>query len=66
MQVRAFGSPPLNQMTEDILRAYKTTIDFWAEDFKMKPLEFVKSSCSCLLVTPLGILNDQLIAIFSF
>jgi ribonuclease BN (tRNA processing enzyme) len=25
-------------MTEDFLRAYKTTIDFWAEDFKMKPL----------------------------
>ena len=40
--VRAFGPPPLNQMTEDILRAYKTTIDFWAEDFKMKPLESVK------------------------
>jgi len=37
--VRAFGPPPLRQMTEDLLRAYKTTIDFWAEDFKMKPLE---------------------------
>jgi ribonuclease BN (tRNA processing enzyme) len=36
--VRAFGPPPLRQMTEDFLRAYKTTIDFWAEDFKMKPL----------------------------
>jgi ribonuclease BN (tRNA processing enzyme) len=37
--VRAFGPPPLKQMTGDILRAYKATIDFWAEDFKMKPLE---------------------------
>lgn len=42
ISMRAFGPPPLNQMTEDILRAYKTTIDFWAEDFKMKPLESVK------------------------
>jgi hypothetical protein len=25
-------------MTEDFIRAYKTTVDFWAEDFKMKPL----------------------------
>jgi ribonuclease BN (tRNA processing enzyme) len=40
--VRAFGPPPLSQMTADILRAYKTTIDFWAEDFKTKPLESVK------------------------
>src|SRR5215470_6362305 len=39
--VRAFGPPPLRQMTEDLLRAYKTTIDFWAEDFKMKPLELL-------------------------
>jgi ribonuclease BN (tRNA processing enzyme) len=36
--VRAFGPPPLKQMTEDFMRAYKTTVDFWAEDFKMKPL----------------------------
>jgi len=36
--VRAFGPPPLRQMTEDFLRAYKATIDFWAEDFAMKPL----------------------------
>jgi hypothetical protein len=49
-------------MTEDILRAYKTK-DSWSEDFKTKPVEFVKSSCSCLLVIPLGILDDQLIAI---
>jgi hypothetical protein len=33
----AFGPPPLKQMTEDFMRAYKTTVDFWAEDFKMKP-----------------------------
>src|SRR5262249_30969229 len=36
--VRASGPPPLKQMTEDFLRGYKATIDFWAEDFKMKPL----------------------------
>ena len=36
--VRAFGPPPLKQMTEDLLRAYEATIDFWAEDFKVKPL----------------------------
>lgn len=39
LSVRAFGPPPLNQMTEDLLCAYKTTIGFWAEDFKKKPLE---------------------------
>jgi len=36
--VRAFGPPPLKQMTEDFLRAYQTTVDFWAEDLKMTPL----------------------------
>jgi ribonuclease BN (tRNA processing enzyme) len=39
--LRTFGPPPLKVMTEDLLRAYKATIDFWAEDFKMKPLESV-------------------------
>jgi hypothetical protein len=38
LDVRAFGPPPLKQMTEDFLRAYKTTVDFWSEDLKMKPL----------------------------
>jgi ribonuclease BN (tRNA processing enzyme) len=42
ISVKAFGPPPLKQMTEDILHAYKTTIDFWAEDFKIKPLEAIK------------------------
>ena len=36
--VRAFGPPPLKQMTEDLLRAYKATIDFWVEDLKVRPL----------------------------
>lgn len=40
--VRAYGPPPLKQMTEDFLRAYKTTIAFWAEDFKMAPLSAVE------------------------
>ena len=38
LDVRAFGPPPLKQMTEDFMRAYKTTVDFWVEDLKMKPL----------------------------
>jgi hypothetical protein len=38
LDVRTFGPPPLKQMTEDFMRAYKQTIDFWAEDFKMEPL----------------------------
>ena len=41
LEVRAFGPPPLKQMTEDIMRAYKQTVDFWAEDFHMKPLTSV-------------------------
>jgi ribonuclease BN (tRNA processing enzyme) len=36
--VRASGPPPLAQMTEDYLRSARTTIDFWAEDFKRPPL----------------------------
>jgi ribonuclease BN (tRNA processing enzyme) len=38
LSVRAFGPPPLGQMTEDFLRAYRTTIDFWSEDMKLAPL----------------------------
>lgn len=38
VDVRAFGPPPLNQMTQDFMRAYKQTVDFWAEDFHMEPL----------------------------
>ena len=36
--VKAYGPPPLKQMTADMLAAYRTTIDFWAEDFKIAPL----------------------------
>ena len=39
--VRSYGPPPLKEMTEDFLRAYKTTIAFWAEDFKMMPLGMI-------------------------
>lgn len=38
LDTRAFGPPPLKQMTEDFIRAYRQTIDFWAEDFHIKPL----------------------------
>jgi ribonuclease BN (tRNA processing enzyme) len=41
LDVHAYGPPPLEQMTDDFLRAYKTTVDFWAEDLKMKPLTAV-------------------------
>ncbi|HZQ12905.1 MAG TPA: MBL fold metallo-hydrolase [Pseudolabrys sp.] len=39
--VRAFGPPPLKQMTDDFMKAYKTTVDFWAEDLKMQPFTSV-------------------------
>ena len=42
LDIRAFGPPPLKQMTDDFMRAYKQTIDFWAEDFHMKPLAKVE------------------------
>lgn len=41
LDIRAFGPPPLKQMTDDFMRAYKQTVDFWAEDFHMKPLTTV-------------------------
>ncbi len=41
LTVHAYGPPPLKQMTADYIRAMRTTIDFWAEDFKMKPLETI-------------------------
>jgi ribonuclease BN (tRNA processing enzyme) len=43
LDVRAYGPPPLKQMTDDFVRAYKTTVDFWAEDLKMKPLTAVEA-----------------------
>jgi ribonuclease BN (tRNA processing enzyme) len=36
--VRAYGPPPLAQMTEDYFRSVKATIDFWAQDFSIPPL----------------------------
>ncbi len=42
LSVRAFGPPPLKEMTADFLRFAATTIGFWAEDFKIKPLETVE------------------------
>lgn len=41
LDIRAFGPPPLKQMTDDFMRAYKQTVEFWAEDFHMKPLTSV-------------------------
>jgi ribonuclease BN (tRNA processing enzyme) len=41
LDVRAFGPSPLKQMTEDFMRAYKQTVDSWAEDFHMNPLTSV-------------------------
>lgn len=42
LSVCAYGPPPLKAMTEGFLHAYKATIDFWAEDFKMKPLGMIE------------------------
>jgi ribonuclease BN (tRNA processing enzyme) len=44
LALRAFGPPPLKQMTERFLRAYETTIGFWAEDFKLRPLGLIDVS----------------------
>jgi ribonuclease BN (tRNA processing enzyme) len=41
--IRAYGPPPLAEMTRDFLRAYRATIDFWAEDFKQQPLMAVET-----------------------
>jgi ribonuclease BN (tRNA processing enzyme) len=40
--VRAYGPPPLMQMTEDYLRSAKATIDFWAEDFRIPALRTIE------------------------
>jgi ribonuclease BN (tRNA processing enzyme) len=39
--VRAYGPPPLEQMTRDFLASQRATIHFWAEDFKIKPLGMI-------------------------
>ncbi len=41
LSVRAYGPPPLKQMTADYLKSMQTTIGFWSEDLKMKPLESI-------------------------
>jgi len=41
LDIRAFGPPPLKEMTDQFMSAYKQTVDFWAEDFHMKPLTAV-------------------------
>jgi ribonuclease BN (tRNA processing enzyme) len=40
--VRAYGPPPLAQMTEDYFRSAKATIDFWAQDFRISPLRAIE------------------------
>lgn len=40
--VRAYGPPPLKQMTAGFLEAWRQTVDFWAEDFKMAPLHHLE------------------------
>lgn len=41
--VRAYGPPPLLQMTEDYFRSAKATIDFWAQDFRISPLQTIEA-----------------------
>ncbi|MGZ3319292.1 MAG: MBL fold metallo-hydrolase, partial [Isosphaeraceae bacterium] len=40
--VRAYGPPPLMQMTEDYFRSAKATIDFWAEDLRIPALRTIE------------------------
>jgi hypothetical protein len=40
--VHAYGPPPLRQITEDYFRSAKPTIDFWAEDFRLAPLQTIE------------------------
>jgi Metallo-beta-lactamase superfamily len=40
--VRAYGPPPLMKMTADYFRSVKPTIDFWAEDFHIPPLQMIE------------------------
>ena len=39
--VRAYGPPPLMQMTADYLSSAKATIDLWAEDFRIPALQMI-------------------------
>jgi ribonuclease BN (tRNA processing enzyme) len=39
--VQVFGPPPLRQMTDDYLHSQRTVVDFWAEDFALKPLRAI-------------------------
>jgi ribonuclease BN (tRNA processing enzyme) len=47
LDIGAFGPPPLKQMTEDFVRAYRQTIDFWAADMRMEPLTTVRVKEIC-------------------
>jgi len=38
---RAYGPPPLMQMTADYFRSATATIDFWAEDFRIPALQMI-------------------------
>jgi ribonuclease BN (tRNA processing enzyme) len=38
LTVKAYGPPPLKHMTAGFLDAWRATVDFWAEDFKVPPL----------------------------
>jgi ribonuclease BN (tRNA processing enzyme) len=40
--VRAYGPPPLMQMTEDYFRSAQPTINSWAEDFRIPPLQTIE------------------------
>ena len=40
--VRAYGPPPFMQMTADYFRSAMPTIDFWAEDFHLAPLQMIE------------------------
>ena len=61
--VAAYGPPPLKAMTQDYLRSMKTTIDFWAEDFKREPFQMI----ACTEVSKDGpVTQDQNVKVTSF
>jgi len=41
-QVRAYGPPPLTQITEDFLKSSKTTADLVSEDIRIPPLRGIE------------------------
>ena len=61
-KVRAYGPPPLEQMTQDFLRSAKATIDFWAEDLHRPPLGPIEAHD---LPTAGPVMQDEIVKVTS-